>query len=137
MKEQPKTKQELLKRMRDDIIDIPTELEFQETELINANYNIDTIKKEKQELEIMWRKEIAEDTIKVGDKTKPKFSNETLREAEFKKRSGINLGYNELCEKERKLSQAANVVKVQIEYLKTKFKAIGYLIEIIKLERGI
>lgn len=132
-----KETKELIKKMKQTLIDLPDKVCFEESRLIALTNSLDMIRLEKKNLEQSFYKDICEETITVGDKVKPKYSNESLREAELNKRTGINLGYVELTQKEQSVFESISKAKTEVDYLRLQLRSITLLLEIVKIERGL
>lgn len=129
-------KQEI-EKLKEQLIKLPSDISLEEKKLFIATEHLKVIAIEKSKMEITLSKEIREETINLIDKNKPKYSNEVARENELRERCWRNIGYQELTEKQNKFSETIQRTKSDLDEYKREFKSIAYLIDLLKLERGV
>lgn len=107
-----------------------TERKLYEKRLYETMSSLDILKTEKRKLENSVLLDITQEKNEDG---KPIYTNEKMRESEQNKRLAHNTAYIEILTKETELNKEISDLKIEIDFLRRKFKSVELYLDYLKV----
>ena len=117
--------------LKNRLVKLPEEKKEFASKLYAYTQQRDKMAMEKKSIELATFTEVTNEKTPEG---KNVFSNDKVRESETAKRLKLNTAYQNLLEREDKILFDTHMAKIELDYFKDSLKAIGILVELIKLE---
>lgn len=120
--------------MKRRLCDLPEEIRSKETEIFAAQTKMDDLNAQMKSKELFMFREVSSETKEDG---KPKYTNESMRDAETQKRLSTDLEFSALLKGSLEYSKVKGLAAIELDYYKRELKVIELLLKAFEVEKGV